>query len=74
MMLRDTLHPDPQQFPGPELAKGYLQAFELKLSSAWALHQLQANAFGRHRVAVSVVRDARRSHETKRPMKKPRSW
>lgn len=34
MKLHDTAEPDPWHFPRPELAEGYLAAFDLKLSSA----------------------------------------
>lgn len=37
MKLGDTGEPDPWHFPRPELAEGYLAAFDLKLSSARGL-------------------------------------
>lgn len=37
MILRDTLQPDPWHYPRPDLAGAYLQAFDLKLSSARGL-------------------------------------
>lgn len=37
MMPLETLQPDPWHFPRPELAAAYLQAFDLKLSSARGL-------------------------------------
>lgn len=37
MKLLDTAEPDPWHFPRPELAEGYLSAFDLKLSSARGL-------------------------------------
>lgn len=37
MKLHETLAPDPWHFPRPELADAYLQAFDLKLSSARGL-------------------------------------
>jgi len=37
MKLHDTAEPDPWHFPRPELAEGYLSAFDLKLSSARGL-------------------------------------
>jgi hypothetical protein len=37
MRKPETIEPDPWHFPRPELAEGYLRAFELKLSSARGL-------------------------------------
>ncbi|MCW3505975.1 hypothetical protein K6Y68_38720, partial [Burkholderia cenocepacia] len=37
MILADTLQPDPWHFARPDLADAYLQAFDLKLSSARGL-------------------------------------
>lgn len=37
MKLHETLQPDPWHFARPELADSYLEAFDLKLSSARGL-------------------------------------